>query len=84
MTSMRLPSAVRCSSVGHHDDCHGDHLVIHSVDDAVLPATSAVETGQLADKWLSDAVGVLGECPEHELEDGGGDGFGQSVQVASR
>ena len=63
-----------------HD--HGMLVVIDLVHDSVGATTGGVEPSEFALQPSSDAVGVLDERRQHELDDRSGGAFGQSAQLS--
>lgn len=66
--------AVHVAAPADMHDFNDSGVFHHRVHDAVITPASRVHSGHLVSEWLAaTSWGVLGECPENELDAGCGD-----------
>lgn len=63
---------------------HEMGVVIDLVDDSVVAAAGRPQPGELADERLTDAVGIVSECAEHQRDGRRADLRRESVEMSDR
>ena len=78
----RSARSVDARAVIDSQDNDGVLIVVDLVDHSIRPSPCGVEPGEFALQATADAVGVVNECAQHELNNGGCGALCESFQLA--